>query len=189
MRVTDEQKLIAQAQTDRQAFAHLYDHYVARIYAYAYRQTQDVATAQDITAVTFEKALRHLDQFEWQGKSVAAWLYRIAHNEAMQHHRRQRWLRPLQWLTSAAAGTNRQPETAVLHHEHHTLLHQALQTLPPRDKAILTLRFFEELTTAEIAEILNCSPNNVYVRLHRALKRLRQQMAKLDPAQEVDYVI
>ncbi|MCA9998236.1 MAG: hypothetical protein KDE56_20885 [Anaerolineales bacterium] len=58
---------------------------MAWIYAYAYQQVQDVAVAQDITAVSFEKALSHIGSFSWQGKSVAAWLYRIARNEAGWH--------------------------------------------------------------------------------------------------------
>ncbi|MCA9998237.1 MAG: sigma-70 family RNA polymerase sigma factor [Anaerolineales bacterium] len=53
---------------------------------------------------------------------------------------------------------------------------------------MLILRFFEELTTDEIVAVLGCTPDSVYVRLHRALKRLRQQMEKLDSAQEVNYV-
>jgi RNA polymerase sigma-70 factor (ECF subfamily) len=147
-----------------------------------------VAVAQDITAVTFEKALHHIGSFTWQDKSVVAWLYRIAYNEAMQHHRRQRWLRPLQWLQGSKDGGQREPETAVLRHEHHTTLHHALHRLAKHDQDVLVLRFFEELTTEEIAAVLGCTPDNVYVRLHRALKRLRRHMTKLDPAQEVDYV-
>lgn len=183
----DEPRLIARAQQgDREAFGVLYDRYVGRIYGYAYRQTQDVAVAQDITAVSFEKALHHIGSFSWQDKSVVAWLYRIAHNEAMQHHRRQRWRRPLQWLQGRTG--QRGPETAVLRHEHHTALHTALRQLAKQDQDVVMLRFFEELTTDEIAAVLGCTPDNVYVRLHRALKRLRRQMEKLDPTLEVDYV-
>ncbi|MEM7118081.1 MAG: sigma-70 family RNA polymerase sigma factor [Chloroflexota bacterium] len=185
----DERAVVAQAKTDRRAFGQLYDRYVERIYAYAYRQTQDVAAAQDITAVTFEKALNHLDQFNWQGKSFCAWLYRIAYNEAMQHHRRQRWLAPLKFFQPRPNTQKRQPETAVQQQEHRAILHQALDKLAKRDKDIIVLRFFEELATDDIAVILNCSSANVYVRLHRALKRLRHQIEKLDSTQEVDYVI
>ncbi|KAA3659718.1 MAG: RNA polymerase subunit sigma-70, partial [Chloroflexi bacterium] len=87
MRNHDDEALVKQAQTDPNAFGALYDRYVDRIYAYAYRQVQEAALAQDVTAVTFEKALRHIRKYRWQGKSFCAWLYRIARNEAMSHHR------------------------------------------------------------------------------------------------------
>lgn len=79
-------------------------------------------------------------------------------------------------------------ETAVSHRQTHTTLHHALRQLPQHDQDVLILRFFEELTTDEIVAVLGCTPDSVYVRLHRALKRLRQQMEKLDSAQEVNYV-
>lgn len=182
----NDQSLAAQAQTDSQAFAALYDRYVDRIYAYAYRKTQDAALAQDVTAVTFEKALRHIRRYEWQGTSFAAWLYRIAHNEAMSAHRRRKWL--TLWHRPAAS-EGRGPETAVLHneirHERARRLHQAIATLSQRDQDVLTLRFFEELSSAEVAEVLGCSTDNVYVRLHRALKRLAQALKQQENTGEV----
>jgi len=190
MRNHNDKALVAQAQTDPQAFAVLYDRYVDRIYAYAYRQVQDAALAQDVTAVTFEKALRHIRKYRWQGKSFCAWLYRIARNEAMTHHRQQRRLLSWQSGETHANGKNhaREVETAVLHNQHRQQLHLALAQLSAKDRETLALRFFEGLTSDEVAEVLNCSPNNVYVRLHRALKRLQKQLEKMDPQEEVRYV-
>ncbi|GIK55769.1 MAG: hypothetical protein HND44_03030 [Chloroflexi bacterium] len=68
----NDQTLIEQAKHDPQAFARLYDRYVDRIYRYAYRQTGDEALAQDVTAVTFERALRHIQRYQWRGQSVLA---------------------------------------------------------------------------------------------------------------------
>lgn len=69
MRNCDDEAPVALAQTDPEAFAALYDRYGDRIYAYAYRHVQDAVPAQDVTAVTFEKALRHIRKYRWQGKS------------------------------------------------------------------------------------------------------------------------
>ncbi|MBE2200160.1 MAG: RNA polymerase sigma factor [Anaerolinea sp.] len=174
MTLIDDQHLIAQARDNPQAFAALYDRHVDRIYGYAYRLLQDDALAQDTTAVTFEKALRHLQHYEWQGKSFAAWLYRIAHNEAMSQHRKRKWLAP--WPHWQGRTENRSTETAVLTAERHHQLHHALAQLSLTDRSVLTLRFFEELPTDDIAAILNCSKDTVYLRLHRALKRLQQHL-------------
>lgn len=169
----NEQRLVEQAQSEPQAFARLYDHYVARVFKYVYRQVGDEAVAQDVTAVTFEKALRHIRRYEVQGSSFAAWLYRIAHNELMSHYRRQKFLVPLQWLGWTEG---RGAETAVAQSEQNSQLHQALTQLSAKDRDIIHLRYFEELSSEEVAEILGCSTQNVYVRLHRALGRLRQRL-------------
>ena len=169
----NEQFLVEQAQTDPQAFAALYDQYVVRIFKYVYRQLPDEPVAQDVTAATFEKALRHIRRYEVQGGNFGAWLYRIAHNELMSHFRRQKFLAPLQWL---GWSEGRGAETAVSQHEQHSQLRTALAQLSAKDRDIISLRYFEEFSSEEVAEILGCSTQNVYVRLHRALGRLRQQL-------------
>lgn len=173
----NEQILIEEAQTNPQAFAALYDHYVTRIFKYVQRQVPDEATAQDLTATTFEKALRHIRRYQVQGSSFGAWLYRIAHNELMSYYRRQKFLSPLKWLGKTEG---RKPETAVAQREEHSQLHQALAQLSANDRDIIHLRYFEELNSEEVAEILDCSTQNVYVRLHRALQRLQQQLAQTE---------
>ena len=169
----NEQHLVEQAQSEVQAFAALYDHYVTRIFKYVYRQVWDEAVAEDVTAVTFEKALHHIRRYEVQGSSFGAWLYRIAHNELMSHYRRQKFLLPLKWLGWTE---DRGTETAVAQREQQNYLHAALAQLSAKDRDIISLRYFEELSSEEVAEILGCSRQNVYLRLHRALGRLRQQL-------------
>ena len=174
---SNEQKLVEQAQNEPQAFAVLYGRYVTRIFKYVQRQVQDEMVAQDITAVTFEKALRHIRRYEAQGSSFSAWLYRIAHNELMSYYRRQKFLSPIKWLGKT---DGRNIETAVSQHEQHSQLHQALAQLSAQDRGIITLRYLEELDSEQVAEILGCSTQNVYVRLHRALKRLQRQLEEIE---------
>lgn len=174
----NEQQLVEQAQQDPAAFGALYDRYVDRIFAYTARLMQDNAAAQDVTAVTFEKALKQIRQRGWQGDSFIAWLYRIARNEAMTKLRRQKWLSPRQWF---GATELRVTETAVQSRQTHQAIHHALARLRPPDRDIIVLRYLEELSSEDVAKILACSPDNVYVRLHRALARLRAELES-DPA-------
>ena len=60
--------------------------------------------------------------------------------------------------------------------ETRSLVRAALASLASRDREIIQLVYFDELETVEIAAIFNCNANSVYVRLHRALKRLRTQL-------------
>ena len=168
-----DKQLVEQAQHDPTAFGMLYDQYVDRIFRYAHRLMQDEAAAQDVTAVTFEKALRHIRQRGWQGDNFIAWLYRIARNEAMSRLRRQKWLSPRQWFGSTEM---RITETAVQSHLTNHTIHRALSRLRPKDRDIITLRYLEELSSEAVAAILACSTDNVYVRLHRALSRLRAEL-------------
>jgi RNA polymerase sigma-70 factor, ECF subfamily len=183
MSLPDEKKLVEQAKSDPRAFAQLYDWYLERIYGYVYRQTGNVMVAQDITAVTFEKALRHIRRHRWQGVSFGAWLYSIARNEIAQHYRQQKRL--LDWQLPEPHSNGRLPETAVQQQERQEQLYQALARLGEADRDILSLRFFEGLENQEIGQILNCSTDNVYVRIHRALKRLHSQMDLLSATEEV----
>lgn len=171
MDLPDENILIERAKNDPQAFAALYDRYVERIYAYAYRKTGgDEIWAQDITSATFEKALRHLRQFRWQGKSFVAWLYTIARNEAVRTYRETARSAPLAVDLAASLDV----EQTVDQRQREARLLSALGKLAEPDREILTLRFFESLSSSEVAEVLDISVQNVYVRLHRALERLRQ---------------
>lgn len=169
----NEKQLVAQARQDPAAFGALYDRYVDRIFVYAARLMQDEAAAQDVTAVTFEKALSHIRRYEWQSSSFAPWLYRIARNEAMSRLRRQKWLSPRQWFGTTEL---RSTETAVQTRQTNQAIHHALACLRPKDRDIIVLRYLEELSSEDVADILGCSTNTVYVRLHRALARLRAQL-------------
>lgn len=184
MTLTDEATLIEQARADPAAFGILYDRYVDRIYAYALRQTADVAAAEDITATTFEKALRHIRRFRRPEAGMAPWLYRIAHNEIVQRARRERFTvawgeEELPGSGPRHSGDGRPPEATLLAQERRHVLLAALRRLSDADRDVLTLRLLEGLPAEDVAVVLGCSRDNVYVRLHRALGRLRQQIEQL----------
>lgn len=188
----DESALVEQARRNPRAFAALYDRYVEIIYGYVMRQVGDVAIAQDITAATFEKALRHIRRYRWREAGLAPWLYTIARNEIAQHFRRGRFT--VAWRPdngdgpdrtySAGQSDGRPIESMLLATERDSDLHAALRDLSAADRDVLTLRFLEGLPTEDVAATLGCSRDNVYVRLHRALARLRGQLERQDEAKE-----
>jgi RNA polymerase sigma-70 factor, ECF subfamily len=170
----DEQSMILQAKRDPQVFANLYDRYVDRIYTYALRQTSDQVAAQDITSATFEKALRYIRRYRWQGQSFCAWLYRIARNESIAMYRKQRFLSPLLSRQTSPVLV----EQVVEANQQYGQVRSALASLSASDREILTLRYYENLSNPEISEVLGCSVENVSMRIYRALKRLQKQMQK-----------
>lgn len=182
----DDRSLVEQAKFDVNAFGQLYNRYVDSIYHFVLRRTQDEQLSQDLTAATFEKALVAIDRFTWAGSGVRGWLFRIAHNELIAHRRKQRF-----WsLLSLNHASSINVEWIVEGNEAQQYLHLALNRLSVPDRELLMLRYFDELEAAEIAEVLGCSKDNCYLRLHRALKRLGKELEKLawEPPEEGCYV-
>ncbi|MCB0034768.1 MAG: sigma-70 family RNA polymerase sigma factor [Anaerolineales bacterium] len=177
----DEEQLVRNAQQDLTQFAILYDRYAERIYAYAQREVRDKATAQDIVSATFEKALKGLPRYRWRGTSFGAWLYKIARNEMRMHYRKGKWILPLIGRFFSPHNV----EQSVQRQEQLDEITIALSKLSARDQELLRLHFYESLSHAEIGEILDKSPRTIAVAVHRALRRLRTQVAK--QTQEVVY--
>jgi RNA polymerase sigma-70 factor (ECF subfamily) len=132
--------------------------------------------AEDVTSSVFMKALRSFDRYDARRASPRTWLLRIARNAVTDH------LRALKRKGSLHVSLDRIPdlvanvpsaEERVLKQERIQRLLNGSQVLRKADQDILSLRFGSGLQNAEIAEHLDISPNAVAVRLHRALKRLK----------------
>jgi RNA polymerase sigma-70 factor (ECF subfamily) len=171
-----EAQLIRRAKRDPEAFGLLYDRYVDRIYAYALRQSGDTYIAQDITAAAFEKALRNIRRFRARGAGFAGWLYRIARNEAISVQRKSSRFVPQ--FDNQPSPLN--VETLIQQNQQHAALYRALGKLSPGDQEILALRFFDDLNSAQVAAVIGVAPKTLYVRLSRALKKLRQHLGETD---------
>ncbi len=167
-----ERSLVEAARTDAAAFGDLYDFYLPRIYGFVYRRVQERAVAEDLTAATFEKALHSLRGEDFRNEAFGGWLYRVAANGVIDHFRAARRLLP---ETDGVAGAVRDAFAAALDRDE---LRQAMADLPDRHRAVLTLRFFDDLDADEASAILGCSRGTFAVRLHRALAALRGAMLK-----------
>jgi RNA polymerase sigma-70 factor (ECF subfamily) len=171
MTTADERALIERAQASAAGFGELFDAYYDRIYAYAYRRVGSVATAEDIAATVFEDALRAIKRCRWQNKPLSAWLHRIAARRVADFYRRARGDADVGLVLSTREDD---PASIVEHAEDFARLRRGLEKLEAKDREIIQWTFFDDLSGAEVAALLGCTPNNAYVRLHRALKRLRE---------------
>lgn len=166
----NERDLLARAQASADGFGELFDRSYDRIYAYAYRRVGTQVTAEDIAACVFEDALRNIKRVRWQGKPVIAWLYRIASRRVADYYRDRQ---------NSAVGEQESPDIAespdgmVERTEAFEMVRAGLDKLSARDREIIQLTFFDQASAAEIGAMWDCTTNSVYVRLHRALKRLR----------------
>ena len=179
--VEEERALVERAKADPQAFEELYTRYYGRIFAFAYRRVQSRELAEDITADVFMKALGGLAKFTWQGVSFSAWLYRIANNRITDQFRRGG--RPGRVSVAVEdvktlVDERPLPEDRILAALRRAEVEEALGKLSEQDQLVVTLTFFEELSSAEVAVLMGISVNLVYVRLHRALKRMRRVLGQ-----------
>jgi RNA polymerase sigma factor (sigma-70 family) len=133
------------------------------------------AEAQDAVQEAFVKAFYALRSFR-AGASFRAWLLAIVRNEALNRarsasRRTTLVMRVAEDRSSGAAAPS--PEAAVLAAERGAALGAALGSLPPRDRAVIALRYFEDLSEKEMAVALGCPAGTVKSRLSRALSKLR----------------
>lgn len=174
----DEAVLIEQAKTDKEAFGQLYERYVDRIYNYVYYRTGNVADAEDLTARIFMRAMKHIPNYRNQGVPFSAWLYRIAHNLVANWHRdnSRRKIIALddvsQWRLAGEG-----PEFAAQLMEDKESLMVAIRRLPGDRQELLTLKFIERLSNAEIGAIMGRSEGAIKSLYHRTLLSLREDLA------------
>ncbi len=168
MNLNADRALVRRAQTSATGFGELFDIYYERIYKYAYRRIGARQNAEDIAAIVFEEALRGIQKYRWQNKPIAAWLYKIAARRVADFYR------------SGARGevepVERGDDGIEDKVSESVSMRAGLQRLSEGDQEIIRLTFFDELETEEIAALLDCTANSIYVRLHRALKRLKAIM-------------
>lgn len=160
---------------DNEAFSELYEQYVGRIYNYVLYRTGNPSDAEDITSRVFQRALRHIGHYHYQGVPFSAWLYRIAHNLVANWHRdnSRRQEVPLedhiQWFTSG-----NYPESSLVDGQEMEGLLKAIRTLSPERQHLIVLKFVEHLSNAEIALIIGKSEGAVKSLYHRTLLALRE---------------
>jgi RNA polymerase sigma-70 factor (ECF subfamily) len=159
---------------DRDAFIRLYDEYFPRVYNYARYRCNDAATAEDLTALAFERALGRLEDYDPRRAPFGAWLFAIVRNLVNNHLRQEgrRGLLPLEKCTGQADRTAPLEERIIQAETQNELL-AALQCLSERERDLLSLKFAAGFTNRRIGEITGLSEANVGVILYRALHRLR----------------
>jgi RNA polymerase sigma-70 factor (ECF subfamily) len=163
---------------DPEALAQLYDQFAPLIYAYIYRRVGEQRLAEDLTGDVFTQALEALRGGRFASQSLAAWLYRAAHNRVIDHYRRER--KTLVPLSEALPAAEDVPE-AARQRRLREWLREAMRRLTDDQQQVLTLRFGEGRSAAEVARLLGKTEESVRALQHRALGALRRWMEEGNP--------
>jgi len=154
--------------------------YNQRLYRAARAILRDDAEAEDVLQDTYVRAYQHLAQFAGRAK-FSTWLTRIAVHEALARVARRRRVEQIdaqdQGMGALMLKSNvPDPESQVARSEVARLLEEAILALPKSYRTVLMLRDVEEMSTAEAADALEMTEENVKVRLHRARALLRKEL-------------
>jgi RNA polymerase sigma-70 factor (ECF subfamily) len=142
------------------------------VYAYVATLMRDRFAAEDVTALAFERAYRRRSSFRPGRGTPRAWLFGIARNAALDELRRR--------ARSAAAGGDPADESAPAPEDEAEMgarrlaVRAALESLRPRERELVALKFFAGLSNAELATVLGTTETNAGTRLHRAIHKLRE---------------
>ena len=174
----EEDVLKSASDGDREAFGQLYERYVDRIFNYVYYRTGNLHDAEDLTARVFQRAMNHIHNYTDRGVPFSAWLYRIAHNLVANWHRdrSRRQEIPLNDIP-VLPSKGEHPETTLVHSEEQEDLLRLIRRLPPDRQHLLILKFLENLSNAEIGQIMGRSEGAVKSLYHRTLLALRDQIS------------
>jgi RNA polymerase sigma-70 factor, ECF subfamily len=168
------------ARRDPHQFEILYRRYVAQVYSFALYETRDQALAEDITAQVFLRALAGLPRFREQAappdSSFRVWLFQIARRTLSNERRRarRRPVAPLELAASVAGPVDIERQVVTRDELERALA--AIHRLPDDRRQALLLRLVQEMSTAEIAGVMQRSEGAVRVLIHRALKGIARQL-------------
>lgn len=144
-----------------------------RIYNFLRYRLRDEMLAEDLTAVTFEKAWRHRNSYDPDSAAFTTWLFTIARNTAIDYLRTQKEELPLKDTTPSSAPS---PEETAGKRQDLAALQQIVAGLPDREQEILALKYGAELSTRQIARQMGLSSVNVRMILYRTIRKLRPQL-------------
>jgi RNA polymerase sigma-70 factor (ECF subfamily) len=172
-------ELVARAQAgDRDALEELYLLHFDRIYSYLHMSVGNRHDAEDLTTQTFLKMLESIGRFRWQSAPFSAWLFRIAHNLAMDHFRAGRRWQPEEEVPEPSGSEERSAEEEALHSIGRQSMLELIEKLSPEQQQVLTLKFVFNFPNAEVATILGKSEGAIKSLQHRALVSLQKQIAQ-----------
>lgn len=174
---SDEAALVRAAQGDREVFGLLYERYVERIFNYVFYRTGNVHDAEDLTERVFIRALNHIDAYSDRGLPFSAWLYRIAHNLVANWHRdnsRRKEIPLDDGLFSAQHSDH--PEHELLKSEERDNLLRVIRTLPVDRQQLLILKFVDNLSNAEIGQVMGRTEGAIKSLYHRTLLTIRDDL-------------
>lgn len=182
--LTDQQLALRARRGDEDAFQTLVSRYRGKLLSYLWHLSASQDEADDLLQDIFIKAYRALPRFDAR-RRFSPWVYRIAHNEAVNLLKRRNRRTLISWEDIANAKDNLEiadlsetPEERVESEEERKEMQRALEFLSPEHREVLVLRYYHDKSYAEMSEIIGKPENTVASMLNRAKKKLAERMER-----------
>lgn len=157
---------------DKEAYGKLYLKYFDSIYRYIFfKVNQNRQDAEDLTEIVFFKAWEKIEAFDAQAGGFRAWIYKIAHNQVIDHYKKENRQTTLH---ETVIDEKQNLEEKVLQDLEHENALKAIEKLPPDQKEVIVMKFIEGLSNREIAKILGKEENAIRAVQFRALNHLHK---------------
>jgi RNA polymerase sigma-70 factor (ECF subfamily) len=170
-------RLVERAQQgDRDAIEELYLLHFDRIYSYLHMSVGNRHDAEDLTTQTFLKMLEAIGRFRFQAAPFSAWLFRIAHNLAMDHFRASRRWQPEEDVPEPHGAEQISAEEEALQSIGRKSMLELIEGLSQEQQQVLTLKFVFNFGNGEVATILGKTEGAIKSLQHRALVSLQKQI-------------
>ena len=171
--------LVGRAQQgDRDALEELYLLHFDRIYSYLHLSVGNRHDAEDLTTQTFLKMLEAIGRFRWQAAPISAWLFRIAHNLAMDHFRANRRWQLEEEVPEPPPDESTSAEARAFESIGSRSMLELIDDLSPEQQQVLTLKFVFNFSNAEAATVLGKTEGAIKSLQHRALVSLQKQFKR-----------
>jgi RNA polymerase sigma-70 factor (ECF subfamily) len=169
--------LVERAQAgDSGALEELYLLHFDRIFSYLHLSVGNRHDAEDLTTQTFLKMLEAIKRFRWRSVPFSAWLFRIAHNVAMDHFRATRRWEPREEVPEPEGPRSSSAEEEAMQSIGRATMLELIEDLAPDQKQVLTLKFVFDFSNADAAAILGKTEGAIKSLQHRALASLHRQL-------------
>ncbi|HYZ76727.1 MAG TPA: sigma-70 family RNA polymerase sigma factor [Gaiellaceae bacterium] len=176
--------LVERAQEgEREALEELYLLHFDRIYSYLHMSVGNRHDAEDLTTQTFLKMLEAIGRFRWRSAPFSAWLFRIAHNLAMDHFRASRRSQPEEEVPEPPGSEEASAEDEAMQSIGRQSMLELIEKLSAEQQQVLTLKFVFNFPNAEVATILGKTEGAIKSLQHRALVSLQKQLTRAGPSQ------
>ena len=171
------EELVARAQAgDREALEELYLEHFDRIYSYLHMTVGNRHDAEDLTTQTFLRMLESIRKFQWGTAPFSAWLFRIAHNLAMDHFRARRRWQPEEEVPEPDQVESSAEEEALKILSSESMF-DLIDQLSDEQRQVLILKFVFDFSNLEAATVLDKTEGAVKSLQHRALASLQKYVA------------
>jgi RNA polymerase sigma-70 factor (ECF subfamily) len=183
--MTDNELIVAIREENAELYGEIVNRYQGKLFAYLYRLIGEKEEAEDLLQDVFIKTFKNINSYDTDRK-FSSWIYRIAHNEAVNHIKRKSLKRfvSIENITSTkdrleTSSTEDNAEISWIRKETSQEVDEAIKHLPLKYRQVLVLRYYSDKSYEEISEILGKPVNTIGTLIKRAKSKLSVDLSDL----------